>query len=126
MIEASGLAGCLGWVLIDSLTIAKPQVWLSITAYGKPPATSGWVLATTLLSARLLCWDERHFPAFVGDAIADPLTGVYAALAVIDAMAQGESGLLDFPMVAVAGRCRQKIARAGQAITCPLQETRTC
>ena len=44
----------------------------------------------------------------------DPLTGVYAALAVIDAMAQGESGLLDFPMVAVAGRCRQKIARAGR------------
>ena len=78
------------------------------------------------VSAGLLDWNKPHHPAFVGDAIADPLTGVYAALAVIDAMVQGESGLLDFPMAAVAGRCRQKIVRTGHAIACPLQVTRTC
>ena len=129
VIEASRPRGLVGLGLDrQSLTIDKPQVWLSITAYGRTPPAGHWVGFgdDVAVSAGLLCWDERHFPAFAGDAIADPLTGVYAALAVIDAMAQGESGLLDFSMAAVAGRCRQKIVRAGHAITCPLQETRAC
>ena len=68
------------------------------------------------VSAGLLCWDERHFPAFVGDAIADPLTGVYAALAVIDAMAQGESGLLDSPWSRLLGDAVKKLLGQAKAI----------
>ena len=129
VIEASRPRGLVGLGLDrQSLTIAKPQVWLSITAYGRTPPADQWVGFgdDVAVSAGLLDWDKLHHPAFVGDAIADPLTGVYAALAVIDAMVQGESGLLDFPMAAVAGRCRQKIVRTGHAIACPLQVTRTC
>jgi hypothetical protein len=129
VIEASRPRGLVGLGLDrQSLTIAKPQVWLSITAYGRTPPADQWVGFgdDVAVSAGLLDWNKPHHPAFVGDAIADPLTGVYAALAVIDAMAQGESGLLDFPMAAVAGRCRQKIVRTGHAIACPLQVTRTC
>lgn len=129
VIEASRPRGLVGLGLDrQSLTIAKPQVWLSITAYGRTPPADQWVGFgdDVAVSAGLLDWNKPHHPAFVGDAIADPLTGVYAALAVIDAMVQGESGLLDFPMAAVAGRCRQKIVRTGHAIACPLQVTRTC
>ncbi|MEC8346786.1 MAG: hypothetical protein VXZ70_02040, partial [Pseudomonadota bacterium] len=77
-------------------------------------------------SAGLLHWDEQHQPAFVGDAVADPLTGVYSALAVLDAIARGDSGLLDFSMVNVARRCRQKIIDSGSLVTCPLQTSRPC
>lgn len=129
VIEASRPRGLVGLGLDrQSLTITKPQVWLSITAYGRTPPADQWVGFgdDVAVSAGLLDWDEAHQPVFVGDAIADPLTGVYAALAVTDVMAEGKSGLLDFPMAAVAERCRQKIVRAGHAITCPLQAMKTC
>ena len=78
----------------QSLSIAKPQLWLSITAYGRTPPADQWVGFgdDVAASAGLLRWDEQHHPAFVGDAVADPLTGVYSALAVLDAMVRVIAG----------------------------------
>ena len=129
VIEASRPRALVGLGLDrQSLSIAKPQLWLSITAYGRTPPADQWVGFgdDVAASAGLLHWDEQHQPAFVGDAVADPLTGVYSALAVLDAMAQDDSGLLDFSMVNVARRCRQKIVDSGSLVTCPLQTPRQC
>ena len=111
-----------------SLEINNPQVWLSITAYGRTPPADQWVGFgdDVAVSAGLLHWDERGHPQFVGDAIADPLTGVYGALAVVESLAQGRSGLLDVSMASIARRCRQKILAAGQDIVCPLSAATSC
>jgi crotonobetainyl-CoA:carnitine CoA-transferase CaiB-like acyl-CoA transferase len=41
-------------------------------------------------------------PVFVGDAIADPLTGLHAAAAVADALARGGGELIEMSMAATA------------------------
>ncbi len=112
----------------QALSINQPQIWLSITAYGRTPPADQWVGFgdDVAVSAGLVAWDRVGQPSFVGDALADPLTGVYSALAVIDAMARGNSGLLDFSMAALAQQCRQKIVRAGNSVTCPLEAAATC
>jgi crotonobetainyl-CoA:carnitine CoA-transferase CaiB-like acyl-CoA transferase len=112
----------------ESLEINNPQIWLSITAYGREPPAEQWVGFgdDVAVSAGLLHWDERGHPQFVGDAIADPLTGVYGALAVVESLAQGRSGLLDVSMASIARRCRQKILAAGQDIVCPLSAATSC
>ena len=112
----------------ESLEINNPQIWLSITAYGRKPPAEQWVGFgdDVAVSAGLLHWDERGHPQFVGDAIADPLTGVYGALAVVESLAQGRSGLLDVSMASIARRCRQKILAAGQDIVCPLSAATSC
>ena len=75
----------------ESLVINGPQIWLSITAYGRQPPADQWAGFgdDVAVSAGLLRWDDLGQPQFVGDAIADPLTGVYAALAVAESLAEG-------------------------------------
>jgi hypothetical protein len=40
----------------------------------------------------------EHGPVFCGDAIADPVTGLYAAIAALDSIAAGGGHLLDCAM----------------------------
>jgi hypothetical protein len=105
----------------QSLQVTKPQLWLSITAYGRADPQGQWVGFgdDVAASAGLLDWQDGR-PSFVGDAIADPLTGTFAALAVAEGLARGYSGLLDMPMVAIADQCRNKIEASGRPIQCPL------
>ena len=112
----------------ESLNISRPQIWLSITAYGRKPPADQWAGFgdDVAVSAGLLHWDDLGHPHFVGDAIADPLTGVYGALAVVESMARGRSGLLDVSMAGIARQCRQKILAAGQDVICPLLAATSC
>ena len=112
----------------ESLVINGPQIWLSITAYGRQPPADQWAGFgdDVAVSAGLLRWDDLGQPQFVGDAIADPLTGVYAALVVAESLAEGRSGLLDFSMVGIARHCRQQILAAGRDIVCPLLAVSQC
>jgi len=105
----------------ENLKVTKPQLWLSITAYGRADPQGQWVGFgdDVAASAGLLHWQDG-WPGFVGDAIADPLTGTFAALAVAEGLARGYSGVLDMPMVAVAEQCRSKVAASGRPIQCPL------
>lgn len=52
---------------------------------------------------------EPEAPRFTGDAIADPLTGIYAALRACQALASGQGGLMAVSLSAVAAR----VAAAG-------------
>ena len=112
----------------ESLKINNPQIWLSITAYGRKPPADQWAGFgdDVAVSAGLLRWDDCGQPQFVGDAIADPLTGVYAALAVAESLAEGRSGLMDLSMVGIGRHCRQKILAAGRNVVCPLSAVSQC
>ncbi|MBA8804903.1 crotonobetainyl-CoA:carnitine CoA-transferase CaiB-like acyl-CoA transferase [Nocardioides ginsengisegetis] len=85
----------------DQLDLRAGTVWVSITGYGRgrpdlvafgdDAAAAGGLLARS-----------RCGPVFCADAIADPLTGVIAALAAVASRAAGGGHLLDVAMSQVA------------------------
>jgi crotonobetainyl-CoA:carnitine CoA-transferase CaiB-like acyl-CoA transferase len=88
---------------IDAEAIAAESggVWVSITAYGRAHNRIGY--GDDVAAAAGLLGDG---PVFAGDAIADPLTGSYAAAAALDAWSAGESGVLDIAMYDVTRSTR--------------------
>ena len=80
------------------------KVWLSITAYGR---TGPWCNRVgfgddTAAAAGLLEGLDVDAPRFVGDAVADPLTGVLGAALITDAIAAGGGVLIDLALREVA------------------------
>jgi len=76
---------------------ANPQLtWVSITAYGRLSSRANWVGFgdDVAAAAGLIESDETGVPCFVGDAIADPLTGVAAALGALNSQLAGGAILL--------------------------------
>jgi hypothetical protein len=96
-----------------------PQVWVSITGYGRtassdPGGHVGRVAFGDDAAAAggLVVWREGA-PMFCADAIGDPLTGLVAARACLDALAAGGRCLLDVSMSGVAA------ALAGPTLPAP-------
>jgi crotonobetainyl-CoA:carnitine CoA-transferase CaiB-like acyl-CoA transferase len=79
------------------------RVWLRITGHGADGEQANWVAFgdDAAVSGGLVDGTEDD-PAFCGDAIADPLTGLHAALLVAESMARGGGELIDVAMAAVA------------------------
>ncbi|BBX23901.1 CoA transferase [Mycolicibacter terrae] len=75
------------------------RVWLQITAHdaGSPGFGDDAAVAGGLVG-----FDGAADPVFCGDAIADPLTGIEAAGAVLDALARGGGEVITFALAAVA------------------------
>ena len=92
---------------IDPLALlaeCPSKVWLSITAYGR---TGPWRNRIGFgddasAAAGLLDRDSAGELRFVGDAIADPLTGVFGAALITDAVAQGGGVMIDLALREVA------------------------
>lgn len=80
-----------------------PQVWVSITGYGRDGEDGVRVALgdDAAVAGGLVAWSEG-MPLFCADAIADPCTGLVAAAAAAEALASGGRWLIDVPMVAVA------------------------
>lgn len=73
------------------LTSAQPSIWVSITGYGYqgPRESRVGFGDDCAVAGGLVCWDRASGslrPHFIGDAIADPVTGVIAATAVLDCL----------------------------------------
>ena len=90
---------------------AGPQIWISITGFGRTHDDGQRVAFgdDAAAAAGLVVWHEdlsgstgRATPLFCADAVADPLTGLAAAGACLDALERGERCLLD---VSMAGVC---------------------
>jgi hypothetical protein len=91
--------------------VARGAIWISITGHGRSGADAMRVgfgddaaVAGGLASAMARGWGS---PMFAGDAIADPLTGIHAALAGWQAWQAGRGALLALSlrrMVAFAAR----------------------
>ena len=82
-----------------------PRVWVSITGYGRAAPGRDWVAFgdDAAVAGGLVVWDDTG-PCFCLDAVADPLTGMTAALAALDALGNNHRVLLD---VAMARVCAQ-------------------
>lgn len=72
-------------------------VWIAITAHGWDSDRVGFGDDCAVAGGLL-----GEGPCFLGDALADPLTGLEAALAALDHLARGERGLIDLPLARVA------------------------
>jgi hypothetical protein len=87
-----------------SIRHGRPRVWLAVTGYGGGPGSAERVAFGDDAAAAggLVAWDDRG-PCFCGDAVADPVTGLAAAAAVLDALGRGGDHLLEVSMADVAG-----------------------
>jgi hypothetical protein len=85
----------------ELLSRATNKVWISITAYGR---TGPWSNAIgfgddAAMAAGLLAFDpDTGTPAPCGDAIADPVTGVNAALVAVACLLAGGTWLADLAL----------------------------
>ena len=71
--------------------------WIAITAHGWKSDRVGFGDDCAVAGGLL-----GEGPRFLGDALADPLTGLEATLATLDYIARGEGGLIDMPLARVA------------------------
>ncbi|MFT4519847.1 MAG: hypothetical protein ACI9JM_002246 [Halioglobus sp.] len=85
------------------------KVWLSLTGYGRVESKSNWVAfgddAGAAAGLSLCDEDDKTPTAFCGDAIADPLTGMHAAVAALAFWQRGQGGLVDINLCDVASYC---------------------
>ncbi|MEO6793768.1 MAG: CoA transferase [Mycobacterium sp.] len=86
---------------------ARPgRVWLQITGHGGDGGFAGFG-DDAAVAGGLVGFDYEGgyaLPVFCADAIADPLTGIEAAAAVVDALARGGGEVITFALSAVAAR----------------------
>jgi hypothetical protein len=90
----------------DELTATtRLRVVVSITGYGLDEPGRGWIAFgdDAAVAGGLVRWAGDE-PRFVGDAMADPLSGMVAAEAVLGALGRGGRWVLDVSMQAVAAR----------------------
>ena len=85
---------------IDAEACVREQgsVWVSITGHGRADPEAHWVaFGDDAAAAAGLCAaaGDADGPLFCGDAIADPLAGLHAAVAALEAARSGTGALLD-------------------------------
>ncbi|OBG87114.1 acyl-CoA transferase [Mycobacterium sp. E802] len=83
---------------------ARPgRIWLRITGHGAEGEQADWVAFgdDAAVSGGLVGYRDRT-PVFIGDALADPLTGLQAAAAVAASRRRGGGELIELSMAAVA------------------------
>jgi hypothetical protein len=87
------------------------RIWLSITGYGREAPGRDWVAFgdDAAVAGGLVGKGPAGDPVFVGDAIADPVTGLFGARAVLEAAAAGGGRLIDLAM----SRCAGALVAAG-------------
>ncbi|MEY4160054.1 MAG: hypothetical protein RLZZ136_675 [Pseudomonadota bacterium] len=95
----------LGLMAVDFITAKPGSVWISITGHGAYGQAANWIgfgddcgVAGGLSSA---LFEATGAYGFVGDAIADPLTGIFAALAAWQAWSSGKGGRYGLAMSAI-------------------------
>ncbi|MCH5644629.1 CoA transferase [Gordonia sp. ABSL49_1] len=87
----------------DQLPARPGQVWVRLTAHGSSGSGADWVgFGDDAAVAGGLTAQTPTGPVFVGDAIADPLTGLEAAATVAESLARGGGLLIDTALSQVA------------------------
>ncbi|MFS3129050.1 CoA transferase [Nocardioides sp. Bht2] len=112
VIEASRPRALAGLGIDADQAAARGTRWLSITAYGRASDAVGFGDDVVAVDAGLLIRDADGVPAPVGDAIADPLTGVRAAAVAAEALTQERTTVQEVSLWSCA---RAALERAPQA-----------
>jgi len=84
----------------EQLAVRPGRVWLRITGYGPEEKRARRVAFGD--DAAVAGGLVGEGPAFIGDAIADPLTGLTAAQSVLDALRRGGGAIIDVALAEVA------------------------
>lgn len=97
----------------------RPQlIWVGISGHGRGEPQEQWIAygddAGVAGGLTRVMYEAHGRRSFVGDAIADPLTGLHAALAAWAAWRSGTGGLLDLSLTAVVRRCLAFDAASGR------------
>jgi hypothetical protein len=84
-------------------TPGNGKVWLRITGHGADGEQANWIAFgdDAAVSGGLVDGTDSA-PVFCGDAIADPLTGLHAAVAVAESLSRGGGELIELSMAAIA------------------------
>ena len=95
------------------------RTWVSITGYGRAAPGRDWVAFgdDAAVAGGLVAWEDEGHPVFCGDALADPVTGMVAAAAALEAIAGGGGLLLDVPMHA----CASSVAPDRPSVSAPAE-----
>jgi crotonobetainyl-CoA:carnitine CoA-transferase CaiB-like acyl-CoA transferase len=84
---------------------ARPgRTWIALSGYGRREPAAGWVAFgddAAAAAGLAAATGEPDSPLFCGDAIADPLTGMHAALAAWCSWRRGGGALLDLSLCGV-------------------------
>ncbi|WP_093580818.1 CoA transferase [Geodermatophilus amargosae] len=102
VIEGSRPRALAGFGLDAAAAVAEGTTWISITAGGRGSGRVGFG-DDVAAGAGLVAWTAEGTPVFVGDAIADPLTGLTAAVLAMSAPGDGSGVLWDVAMADVVG-----------------------
>lgn len=110
-------------LIASELVASRPGLsWISITGYGRSEPYANWVAfgddAAVAAGLATATGDAEGPPLFCGDAIADPLTGLHAALAARAAFLGGGGVLLDLSLCDVAAHVLTFDANAPAAALC--------
>lgn len=115
VIEASRPRALGRWDIRASEHAAGGTIWLSITAYGRAGAAADLAgFGDDVAAGAGLLGREENGPIFCADAIADPLTGLVAALAALRALQTAVGAVLDVAMDRVAGVAARAEPDAGR------------
>jgi CoA-transferase family III len=85
-----------------SMISDKPgKIWLSITGHGREGTAADRVAFgdDAGVAAGMVAWDDAGLPVFCGDALADPVTGLHGARAVLESRVRGGGELIELAMV---------------------------
>jgi crotonobetainyl-CoA:carnitine CoA-transferase CaiB-like acyl-CoA transferase len=86
----------LGIEVDEILGNARPQVWLSITGYGRQGLAGQRIgFGDDCAAAGGLVEFISTGPQFLGDAVADPISGMVAATAILKAIAEQKTCLIE-------------------------------
>lgn len=105
----------------EALVRERPGLtWVSLTGYGRAAPCADWIAygddAGVAAGLSELMHEATGQRVFVGDAIADPLTGLHAALAAFAAWQSGGGALLALSLAGVAARCASHDRVQGEAL----------
>lgn len=109
----------------DTVPARDGRVWVRITGHGTAGECADWVaFGDDAAVAGGLVGGSADAPVFLGDAIADPLTGLEAAHAVAASLAHGGGELVEVSMAAVSATYAALSAGAG--IDIPYRRPQPC
>ena len=86
----------------EAVVASRPgRTWVSITGYGRTGDTANRVAFgdDAAVAAGLVARDDEGLPVFCADAVADPITGLTAAVGALTSLASGGGHLVEVPMV---------------------------
>jgi crotonobetainyl-CoA:carnitine CoA-transferase CaiB-like acyl-CoA transferase len=94
----------LGVVAEEFLEARRGRVWVSITGYGRAEDRAQRVAFgdDAAVGGGLVAWSDDGSPLFCGDAIADPVAGLYATVGALGSLSIGGGHLIDVSMCASA------------------------